>query len=401
MPEDKLKKALEISAPYGKDIDIEKYEEGTKQPEQIDDLEDAKKYAERMEDVGIITDEGQRAGTIMFIDNGMSHCSNKEEEGVELLSTSQAIKKYDWVKDYMWKAVNPEKDKYTAKTALEESDGYFIRVKAGYHAKHPVQTCMMLKGNKTLQNLHNIIIVEEGASLEILTGCTTSHNDSASLHVGVSEIYVKDNASLQFSMIHDWGKNMDVRPRTGSFIGANARFTNNYVILNPVGSVQTNPIANLNGEGASTTFNTMCMGHKGSEIDTGGIAVLNAKSSNAEIVSRNINQGGFMTARGRLIGNAKGAKAHLECRSLVLAEGGNTIAIPELEAHSADVEMTHEAAVGKIAQDQIEYLMSRGLDEDSAISMIVKGFLTGSISGLPATLQKKLSEAVELANLGS
>ena len=108
-----------------------------------------------------------------------------------------------------------------------------------------------------------------------------------------------------------------------------------------------------------------------------------------------------MIARGRLVGNANGAKAHLECRSIILDDGGVTLAIPELESSVADVEMTHEAAVGKIARDQIEYLMSRGLTEDDAVSMIVRGFLVGGIKGLPDNLKKEIDEAVAKANLGS
>jgi Fe-S cluster assembly scaffold protein SufB len=108
-----------------------------------------------------------------------------------------------------------------------------------------------------------------------------------------------------------------------------------------------------------------------------------------------------MMARGRLIGNAAGAKAHLECRSLVLTDKGSTLAVPELEANVADVEMTHEAAVGKIARDQVEYLMARGLSEDEAVGMIVRGFLEGGITGLPADLKKDIDDAIEKANLGS
>jgi len=396
-----VKKALGKAGAYGEDIDIDRFEAGTRNPEAIDDIADAdSSLRETMSHVGV-TSEEERSGTIVFIDNGMSHCSNREQEGVEILSTRQAFEKYDWVKDYMWNAMSPEKDKYTAKTYLEESDGYFIRVKKGYKARHPVQTCMLIKRNKTLQNLHNIIIMEEGSSLEIITGCSTTHSSGDSLHVGVSEIYLQDDSNLQFSMIHSWGKETSVRPRTAATIGKGASYTNNYILLNPVGSLQSYPVSSLNGEGASCTFNTMCLAEKGSNVDTGGIAVLNASGTNAQIMSRSITKGGRMIARGRLVGNAPGAKAHLECRSLVLEDGGMTLAIPELETSVADVEMTHEAAVGKIARDQIEYLMSRGLTEDEAIGMIVRGFLAGSIEGLPQSLRKEIDEAIEKANLGS
>lgn len=396
-----VKKALNKNAPYGSDIDLDKFNIGKYDPDQYEKLEDAKNLKDNMENVGIIPSEEGRSGTIMFIDNGMSHCSNKEQAGMEILSTRVALSKYDWLKDYSWKVLEPTKDKYTAKTYLEDSDGYFIRVKAGHHIKDPIQTCMLLNEDKAVQNLHNIIIVEEGASLEVITGCATSGHANESLHVGISEIYIKENASLHFSMIHNWGTRTSVRPRTGVMMDKNSKYVSNYVLLNPVGSLQSNPIIYLNGENASTALNTMCLANKGSDIDTGGVAVLNAKGSSAEVVSRSITKGGKLIARGRLVGNASGAKAHLECKSLVLDDEGITIAIPELEVTVADVEMTHEAAVGKIARDQIEYLMSRGLTEEQAVSMIVRGFLSGSIKGLPANLEKEIDAAIEKANLGA
>lgn len=399
MPDNQsVKEALNKKGAFGADIDLERYEEGTYEPEQIDDLQssDYKKY---MENAGVVADEMNRAGTLMFIDNGMSHCSAKPQEGLEMLTTRKALKKYDGLKDYYWKAMDPTKDKYTAKSYLEEADGYFIRVKSGYHIKNPVQTCMLMSKDKSIQNLHNIVIVEDGASLEMITGCSTAHHANDSLHVGVSEIFVGDNANLTFSMIHSWGKQTGVRPRTNCIIGKNSNYTNNYVILNPVGSLQSFPVATL-GENSSATYNTMCIAHEGSDIDTGGMVNLNGRKSRAEIMSRSISMGGKMCARGRLVGNAPEVKAHLECRSIILKDGGSTLAVPELEAHVADVEMTHEAAVGKIARDQIEYLMSRGLNEDQAVSMIVRGFLSGSINGLPEALQNELDAAIEKANLG-
>ncbi|MFT0899454.1 SufB/SufD family protein [Candidatus Methanoprimaticola sp. MG2] len=393
-----VKDALSRKGAFGADIDLDRFDEGSKESVVIDDLEssDYKKYMER---VGVVADEMDRAGTLLFIDNAPSHCSTKPQEGLEMMSLQQALKAHDGLRDYMWKAVDPTKDKYTAKSFLEDADGYFIRVKAGHHIKAPVQTCMMLNTDKSIQNVHNIVIVEDDASLEMITGCSTSHHADDALHVGVSEIYIGDNAALTFSMIHSWGKQTGVRPRTGTIVGKNSAYTNNYVILNPVGTLQSFPSATL-GEGSSALYNTMCIAHEGSDIDTGGMVYLNGKRSNAQIMSRSISMGGRMCARGRLIGNAPEVKAHLECRSIIMKDGGSTSAVPELEAHVADVEMTHEAAVGKIAQDQIEYLMSRGLDEDQAVSMIVRGFLSGSINGLPQELQNQLNDAIAKANLG-
>lgn len=397
-----VKEALKKSSAYGPDVDLESYNVGETDLGHIDDLENVDSdIKDLMVNVGVVSDEEGRDGSIVFINNSMSHCSNKIEEGVELLSTREAVAKYDWLKDYFWKAVDPEKDKFTAKTYIEDSDGYFIRVRKGYHAKNPVQTCMLIKNKNTMQNLHNIILIEEGASLEIITGCTTDRHANHALHIGVSEIYIKEGGSLSFSMIHNWGVDTTVRPRTGCVLEKDATYTNNYVILNPVGTMQGYPVAYLNGEGASCTYNTICLSHKESNIDSGGAVIMNAPNTSAEIMSRSINKGGRMIARARLSGNAEKVKAHLECRSIVLEDGGITLAVPELESSVSDVEMTHEAAVGKIDQDQIEYLMSRGLSEDEAVSMIVRGFLVGGIKGLPDNLMKEIDEAVAKANLGN
>ncbi len=399
---DGVKEALDKKATYGPDIDIGHYELGTFEPHEIDDLEKADEDTRSiMENVGVIADEEGRDGTIMFLDNAMSHCSNKAEEGVIVMSTRQALAEFDWVKDYYWNAVKPDKDKYTAKTYLEDGDGYFVYVKPGYKVKNPVQTCMMIDTKKSVQTLHNIIIVDKGASLEIITGCATGKHINDALHVGVSEIYVKEDASIVFSMIHNWGTQTAVRPRTTCIVEKNGRYVNNYVLLKPVGTLQSFPVCQLNGGGATCKMNTICIANEGSDVDTGGSVILNAPNTSAEIISRNIVSGGKIKARGRLEGHAPGIKAHLECRSIMLSDGGSTDAIPELESTVADVEMTHEAAVGKIARDQIEYLMSRGLSEDDAVSMIVRGFLVGGINGLPDHLRNEIDSAVSKANVGN
>ena len=127
--------------------------------------------------------------------------------------------------------------------------------------------------------------------------------------------------------------------------------------------------------------------------------IMNAPGCRAEIISRTITTGGTVIARGQMIGAASGIKAHLECKGLILSDKGMQIAIPELEARVPDVEMTHEAAVGKIAQDQVEYLMSRGLTEEEAVGMIVRGFLDVGIRGLPDHLKAEIEKTLEQVNL--
>jgi Fe-S cluster assembly scaffold protein SufB len=130
-------------------------------------------------------------------------------------------------------------------------------------------------------------------------------------------------------------------------------------------------------------------------MDVGSRVLLDAPGSRAEIISRAISTGGDIVARGDIQGNAPEVKGHLECRGLLLADQGTIHAIPELTGRLAGIDLSHEAAVGKIAEEEVEYLMSRGLSRDEATAMIVRGFLKVEIEGLPPMLEAELNKAIE------
>jgi Fe-S cluster assembly scaffold protein SufB len=153
------------------------------------------------------------------------------------------------------------------------------------------------------------------------------------------------------------------------------------------------PTTYLAGKGAVARFYSLLVGSPGSEIDVGSRIILKDEDTKAEIISRAITNGGNMVARGELVGEVPGVKAHLECRGLIL-NGGSIHAVPELTGQAEGVEMSHEAAVGKIAQEEILYLMSRGLSEDEATSTIIRGFMNVDIPGLPAELKAEIDRAV-------
>lgn len=397
----RAKNASEKKAAFGEDFDLEKYEEGSKISKPIEDLrtldEESKKT---LLQVGIIPSEEGRSGSMLVLDNAVSHSSLKDKN-VELMSTHKAMEKYEWLKDYSWKLVQVDADKYTAKTYLEDADGYFIRVPAGKKSTMPVQTCLMLGSKKAAQTVHNIIIVEEGASLDIITGCTSKKGVEEGLHLGISEMYIKKGATLNFTMIHNWAEQIGVRPRTVVHVEEGGTYVSNYICLKPVRSVQTYPTVKLEGEGAVTRLNTIAIAHVGSELDLGGRVIFNAPGTRAELISRTITIGGRLVARGEMIGNAKGAKGHLECKGLVLTDKGSQLAIPILEANVDDIELTHEAAVGKIAKDQVEYLMARGLTEDEAVGMIIRGFLDVGIRGIPEELKNEIENTITQTAFGA
>jgi Fe-S cluster assembly scaffold protein SufB len=396
----KAEGALHKQASFGQDIDLERYEEGSKDLPPVERLVELSEEEQRtLLSAGVVPSEQGRSGSFVLMDESVVH-SSMRDKGVEVMPISQALQKYAWMKDYYWQVVAPDADKYTARTFMEEADGYFIRALPGVKLTAPVQTCLMLKGKKVAQTVHNIIIVEEGAEMEVVTGCSTSKGVEEALHLGISEFYLKKGSKLTFTMIHNWSETIGVRPRTVIQQEEGSTYISNYVALRPVRSIQTYPTARLEGRDAFARFNTVALAHPGSEIDLGSRAILAAEGARCDMISRTIATGGKVIARGQMIGKAKQVRGHLECRGLILGEGGVQIAIPELEAYVPDLEMTHEAAVGKIAQDQVEYLMARGLSEEEAVGIIVRGFLEVGIRGLPEALKKEIDLTIEKADVG-
>ncbi len=393
--EKRARDALKKEAKFGEDIDLDSYHDGKRDIAEVESMEDLPKDTKTtMLDSGIMPSGKGRSGNFLLMDNSVVH-SAIMGEGVEVMPLRQALTVHDWLKDYVWKGVQPDTDKYTAETYLQKADGYFIRALPGAKIKMPVQTCLLLKNRNTKQYVHNVLITEEGSEVEVVTGCATTKGVEKGLHLGISEFFLKKNSKLTFTMVHNWSEFIGVRPRTSIIMDEGATYVNNYVALKPVKTIQTYPTAHMNGPNGVCRFNSVAVAHPGSVMDLGSRAILNAPGCKAELISRTITTGGTVIARGQLVGNSPGIKAHLECKGLILSDKGIQIAIPELEARVPDVEMTHEAAVGKIAQDQVEYLMSRGLTEEEAVGMIVRGFLDVGIRGIPDHLKAEIDKTLK------
>jgi hypothetical protein len=393
---DKAKAAAAKPAALGEDIDLSAYTgSAEEQPYRSDPSELPAGAKKQMLEAGVILDDdSQRSATYIQMDNAPVHFSS-QQEGVEVMAVSQALEKYDWLSDYWWQAVAVDTDKYTANIELSQNDGYFIRALPGKKTVYPVQACLYLTKARLAQNVHNIIIAEEDSELHIITGCTVASDKEPGLHMGVSEFYIKKGAKVTFTMIHSWNPEIAVRPRTGVVIEQDGLFLSNYVIMKPVHSLQTNPLARCVGERATVRFNSVLVSTPGSTMDIGSRVFLDAEEARTEIISRAITTGGKIIARGYIEGNAPEVKGHLECRGLILQEEGVIHAIPELKGTLAGIDLSHEAAVGKIAEEEVEYLMARGLTRNEATATIVRGFLRVDIEGLPPMLSAELQRAVE------
>jgi uncharacterized protein len=395
----RAEKAKDKKALYGPDIDISRYT-GHIERGKVESLEGLSRQVKEAALVtGINLKEEQRAGSYVQIDQSVVYESlNKAYEGqLEIMSTTDALSKYDWMEDYYWKAVAVDQDKYTAQAALNMTHGYFIRVFPHQKPQYPVQSCLLVAENYVSQNVHNIIVVEEGAELQVITGCTLSKNDAEGIHLGISEFYVKKGGKLFFTMVHNWAENFHVRPRTYIVVEEDGSFINNYVLLKPVKSIQSFPVAHLKGDRASAKFNTVVYGLKDSYIDLGSRIILEGENTRGESVARTISADeSVIYARGDLVARTKGyCLAHLDCRGIVFSNSSKIFAIPELVSEGAmKAELSHEASIGPIAEEQVEYLMSRGISREDAISVITSGFLNLDIPYIPEFLDKNIKEVI-------
>lgn len=398
-------KAKDKKAPLGVDVTIENFtDEDVNALDLLDDFDDlSKKTKDTLLKVGVDTDESERAGSFLQVDQSNIFTNNSISSNVEIMNIGIALDKYSWLKDYMWQVVKPDADKYTAKTALREEEdgiksGYFIRSLPNTKEVFPVQACMFISDEDIMQTAHNVIIAEENSELHLITGCATGDDVSSAMHVGVSEMYLKPGSKITFTMVHNWAEQVEVRPRTGVKLGDNSTYLNNYILTSPVSTLQSYPTAYCDGVNSRAIFQSIQGGKKDSIIDVGSRVLLNAPGAAGEVVSRAVSQDeSQIYSRGHLAGTVPDVKGHLECHGLVLSDNSMIYAVPELEASSANLEMSHEAAVGKIDEEEINYLTSRGITEEEAASMIVRGFLSMDITGLPDDLAAETQKMIDMS----
>jgi Fe-S cluster assembly scaffold protein SufB len=392
-------RARDKPATLGPDVDINKFSRQSEnwQPCPLTLLpEDVLK---RAFEVGIVPGEESRSGTYFQLDHSVISKTVQDIFGdrVEIMSTEDAMAKYNWFKDYWWKVVKVDTDKYTAAAEENWDQGYFIRILENQKVTIPLQACLFISTQNLNQNVHNVIIAEPGSEAQLITGCTVHPSVSRGLHVGISEFFLKEDAKLTFTMIHNWAQGFDTRPRTGALIGDNAVFVSNYLCFKPVKSLQMYPVGYCRGVNSRVSFNSIVYGSGNSYVDTGAKVVLQGEGSRGQVVARAIaTDNAQIYSRGFLQGEHEDSKAHLECRGLLLSDKAMIYAIPELLAKAHGSELSHEAAVGKIAEEQIYYLMSRGLSEAEAEALIVRGFMDVSIFGLPRELEDDIQRIIDI-----
>ena len=301
----------------------------------------------------------------------------------------------DMVKKHFMKLVTPRDHKFAALHGAVWSGGSFVYVPPGVSVEIPLQSYFRLNAPGAGQFEHTLIIVDEGAYLHFIEGCSAPKYNVANLHAGCVELFVGKNAKLRYSTIENWSKNMynlntkrALVEEGGTIEWVSGSFGSHVSYLYPM-SV-------LNGEGARAEFTGITFAGKGQNLDTGTKVVHNAPKTTSYVNTKSISKdGGISTFRSSVVvkPQAKQSKSAVSCQSLMLDDISRSDTIPAMDIRTKDADVGHEARIGRISDEAVFYLMSRGISEEEARAMIVSGFADNVSKELP------LEYAVEMTNL--
>ena len=339
------------------------------------------------------------AGVGAQYDSEIVYHSIKDElvkQGVIYTDFDTAVKEYpEIVKEYFSKCVPITDHKFIALHYAVWSGGSFVYVPKGVNVEIPLQSYFRLNAPGAGQFEHTLIIVDEGSSLQFIEGCSAPKYNEINLHAGCVELFVKENSFLRYSTIENWSKNMMNLNTKKAIVDKNGKIE---WVTGSFGSKisMLYPMSILNGENAKCEFTGISFAGKGQDLDTGLKIIHNAENTSSVVNSKSISKdGGACTFRSfvNVRPIAKNSKTTVSCESLMLDSQSRSDTIPTNNIETDDVEFSHEAKIGKISDQAIFYLMSRGISEEEAKAMIVRGFADPISKALP------IEYAVEMNNL--
>ncbi|MDR7606128.1 MAG: Fe-S cluster assembly protein SufB [Armatimonadota bacterium] len=327
-----------------------------------------------------------------------------EKLGVIFVDTDTAVKQYpDLVREYFGTVVPPEDNKFAALNSAVWSGGSFIYVPEGVKVEIPLQAYFRINAENVGQFERTLIIVEPGAYVHYVEGCTAPIYTTDSLHSAVVEIIVKEGARCRYTTIQNWSKNVYnlVTKRAVAYRDATMEWVDGNL-----GSKITMkyPSVYLVEPGAKAEILSVAFAGAGQHQDPGGKVIHAAPYTQSSIVSKSISKdGGRAGYRGlvKVYKGARGSKCAVRCDALILDDRSRSDTYPTMEIDEEDVQITHEATVSKVSDEQLFYLMSRGIQEDEAMNMIVRGFIEPIAKELPLEYAVELNRLIALEMEGS
>ncbi len=340
-------------------------------------------------------------------DSEMVYHNIQEEltkKGVIFSDPETAVREHpDLVKEYFGTIIPYMDNKFAALNSAVWSGGSFVYIPKGVRVDIPLQAYFRINSQNFGQFERTLIIADEGSFVHYIEGCTAPIFTTDSLHSAVVEIIAKKGARVRYSTIQNWSGDVYnlVTKRAVAYEDATVEWVDGNI-----GSKRTMkyPSVYMMGEGAHGEILSIAFAGKGQEQDTGGKVVHVASNTSSVITSKSISKsGGIASYRGlvKVNPNLKNIRSRVVCDALILDGQSGTNTFPYMEIDSDDVSMEHEARVSRISEDQLFYLMSRGMDEHEASAMIVNGFLDPLVKQLPMEYAVELNRLIELEMEGS
>jgi len=324
--------------------------------------------------------------------------------GVVFMGTDQGMKEYPEIfKKYFGTVVPAEDNKFAALNSAVWSGGSFVYVPKGVEVPLPLQAYFRINGQNTGQFERTLIVVDEGASLHYIEGCTAPNWATDSLHVAVVEVIALPGAKVRYTTIQNWSN--DVYNLVTKRAHAHAGATVEWIDANTGAQLTMKyPGIYLLGEKAHAEIVSVAVASKGQHQDTGAKAVHLAPNTTSRIVGKSVcKDGGVATYRGtvKVAPGATGVTTSVRCDALILDEGSRSETYPYIDIQEDDTSMSHEATVGRVSDDQIFYLMSRGMTENEATNLIVQGFLEVFTKELPMEYALEFNRLIRLEMEGA
>ncbi len=347
------------------------------------------------------------AGVGAQYESEMIYHSLKEEWqklGVVFLDMDDAVQEYpELTKEYFMKCVPAADHKFAALHGAVWSGGTFLYVPKGVTVREPLQAYFRMNAKNMGQFEHTLIIIEDGAEAHYIEGCSAPKYGSQGLHAGLVEIFVKDGAKFRYSSVENWSRDTYNLNTKRAIVQRDARME---WIGGNMGSGVTMlyPCSILAGEGAHCDHMALAFANKGQWQDTGAKVMHLAPHTSSKVISKSVSKGGGCCVyRGllKIAPHAHDCTASVECDALLLDEASRTDTIPDIQVKNNDVTIAHEATVGKLSEEDLFYLMSRGISEEAAKAMIVSGFIEPIVRLLPLEYAVEMNRLIEMEMEGS
>ncbi|MEM0161187.1 MAG: Fe-S cluster assembly protein SufB [Thermoplasmata archaeon] len=349
------------------------------------------------------------AGSVAQFESEGVYANIKKEldaKGVIFSDLDTALKEHpDIVKEYFMKAVPMRDNKFSALHGAVWSGGSFVYVPAGVKLDLPLMTYFRMNSAQEGQFEHTLIIAEKDSAVSYIEGCTAPVYNLSSLHSAVVEIYVKEKAKVRYTTVQNWSKDIYNLNTKRAWVDRDGKME---WVGGSLGSKVTMlyPSSYLRGERATASHLNIVLS-SGNTWKDGGAKVLHlAPNTSSKVISKSISMDGGVSVYRGLLRISKGAynsKSHVQCDALILDDRSKSITYPHNEVYEDSATVAHEASVGKIGEEELFYMQTRGLKEDEARSMIVLGFLDDVMKEIPLEFSLELNRLIklEMSKLGA